>query len=668
MILLGVLAGLLLGLALGGRLESLINVRLRYALLIFLALVIRFGTQLAIANGVAVADALRVPLYGAAFAILAVALWVNRRQPGLALVAAGIAMNGLAITLNGGFMPVHPTALQLAGMTAADLSPTFNVLLPADLGIDFLLRTGFLGDVVPLPVPNLTNVTSPGDVAITIGLGWFVFATLRHGEPRPEPAGISLWSGTAGGRVPSSGPIDRPVMLGDTRGARPEAAGGGAVATRDGAVAVAVDEAVPPSVVAPVPMGRRIREHPYVRLGRDARFVSFLLGQTISLFGDRLHQVALGVLVLNLTGSALATGLVFLAATLPNLLLGPIAGTFVDRWDLKRVLIGSDLIRAALVLAIPLAAATDIVLVYPLVFLITAVSLFFRPAKAATVPRLVHPDDLLAANSATWTTETMADILGFPIAGLIVGIVGADLALAFWLDSASYILSALFLAAVFIPPVARQASSRVAGAVRTFIGELRDGWHVLRRQPVLFQNTLVSAVAQLSIGTTIALTVVYARDALDGRFIPYPESYAAIETAIGVGNLVGGLAVGLIGARMGKGHMVIAGFLVMGLATIVLGLTGNVLIALVAAAVSGVANLIYVIPTQTLFAQLTPAGFMGRVVALRSTLVFGALTGSMAVSGVAAEFLPVGIVIAGAGVITVLAAIAGWLLPAVRDA
>ncbi len=64
-------------------------------------------------------------------------------------------------------------------------------------------------------------------------------------------------------------------------------------------------------------MGRRIREHPYVRLGRDARFVSFLLGQTISLFGDRLHQVALGVLVLNLTGSALATGLVFLAATLP---------------------------------------------------------------------------------------------------------------------------------------------------------------------------------------------------------------------------------------------------------------------------------------------------------------------------------------------------------------
>ena len=125
--------------------------------------------------------------------------------------------------------------------------------------------------------------------------------------------------------------------------------------------------------------------------------------------------------------------------------------------------------------------------------------------------------------------------------------------------------------------------------------------------------------------------------------------------------------VGAIGSRLRKGWMVVIGFVVMGLATLFLGLTQNVLIALVAAFVIGVFNLVYVIPTQTLFAELTPEGFMGRVVAFRSSLVFGAMTLSMAVSSVAAEHIPVGTVIAVSGAITVLAGLAGALLPAVRD-
>ena len=164
------------------------------------------------------------------------------------------------------------------------------------------------------------------------------------------------------------------------------------------------------------------REHPYVGLARDARFSAFWMAGTISLFGDRLHQIALGVMVFALTGSALQTGLVFLAATLPNLLLGPIAGTFVDRWDQKRVMIVSDLMRAALVLAIPFVIEIGVVHVYWLVFLITTISLFFRPAKAAILPRIVRREDLTPANGAIWTGETFADIAGYPLAGLFVGV------------------------------------------------------------------------------------------------------------------------------------------------------------------------------------------------------------------------------------------------------
>ena len=307
------------------------------------------------------------------------------------------------------------------------------------------------------------------------------------------------------------------------------------------------------------------------------RFSTFWLAGTISVFGDRLHQIALGVMVLGLTGSAMQTGLVFLAATLPNLLLGPIAGTFVDRWDQKRVMIVSDLIRAGLVLTLPFVAEANVWFVYPLVFFVTTISLFFRPAKTAILPRIVRRDDLTPANGAIWTGETLADIAGYPLAGVFVAFLGTNLALAFWVDSATYIVSAVLLAGLVIPPAVREAGPRVTGAIAGFIEELREGWHFLRGEATLFQNTLVSVLAQLSIGATLALTVVYAERSLSGEIIPYPDSYAVIEAAIGVGNLAGGFVVGAIGARLRKGWLVVTGFAVMGLATIALGLTSNVL-------------------------------------------------------------------------------------------
>ena len=126
--------------------------------------------------------------------------------------------------------------------------------------------------------------------------------------------------------------------------------------------------------------------------------------------------------------------------------------------------------------------------------------------------------------------------------------------------------------------------------------------------------------------------------------------------------------VGAIGARLRKGSLVITGFAVMGLATIVLGLTSNELVAVGAAVVIGIFNLVYIIPSQTLFAERTPEGMMGRVVAIRSSIVMGALTGAMAISAGLADHLDVGLIIAFTGVLTVLAAIVAAWLPAVRDA
>ena len=639
MILLGLGLGLGLGLVAGGSVGRLVDSRLRWVVLIFAAAVLRFGGQVAITNGSEIADTLRIPIFVGAFALLVVVAWLNRTQPGFLAVAVGAASNGLAILANGGYMPVWQPALEVSGLGVQELQAGFHVLLPQEFGVDFLLHAGPIADIIPIPLPLITNVASIGDAFIGAGLGWFVFATLLRGSADPAGPGVTLGGGP---RTPESDEaltgFDRPVVLGRTRGA---------------------------------PLGSRISGHPYVRLARDPRFAAFWLAQTISLFGDRLHQVAIAVLVLAITNSPLAAGLVFFAATLPNIFLGPIAGTFVDRWDHKRVLVASDFIRAALVLLIPFAAAVNVILVYPLVFLITTVSLFFRPAKIALLPRIVRGDDLLAANSATWTADTIADIAGYPLAGLFVALLGtgtAGLGLAFFADSASYVLSGVLIALISVAPIVREKAVDIGNPIRTFADELVEGWRFLRHQPALFQNTLISTVAQMTVGVTLALTIVYARDVLDGSLIPYPQNYAAIETAIGVGNLLGGVAVGIIGARLRKGWLITVGFIVMGLSTVLFGLTDNVALALVLALVIGIANLVYIVPAQTMFMELTPNELIGRVIAFRGSLVFGSMTLAMAIAGVLAESVSAGLVIAGFGALMTLAGLVGALLPAVRDA
>ena len=175
-------------------------------------------------------------------------------------------------------------------------------------------------------------------------------------------------------------------------------------------------------------------------------------------------------------------------------------------------------------------------------------------------------------------------------------------------------------------------------------------------------------VGQLSVGATLALTVVYARDVLDGRLIAYPANYAALDGAIGLGNLVGGFAIGLLGARVRKGRLVVTGYVAMGLCTVALAATGNVLAALALMFGVGVGNMVFVIPTQTLFQERTPEVLIGRVVGFRFSVVFGAITLAMGVSGWLATIIGVTGVFALFGAFTVAAGVVGLLVPAVRDA
>jgi MFS family permease len=357
---------------------------------------------------------------------------------------------------------------------------------------------------------------------------------------------------------------------------------------------------------------------------------------------------------------------VFVAATLPNLLLSPIAGAYVDRWDAKEVMVVSDLLRAAIILLIPLAAVTNVVFVYPLVFAVTSISIFFRPARVVALPRIVREDELLTANSAMWIGETIADVIGYPLAAVFVTFLGSALPLAFWIDAATYGASAALIFSIVVPPIARRESE---GEERpTVRADLRAGYRFLRNETVLLANTLQATVAQFTLGVLIALTPFYAKGITAGLAVDEKAAYGFLEAAIGAGNLIGGFAIGFLGSRLARGKTVIVGYTVLGACVMALGLIGNLGLAIGLMFGIGVANMVFVIPSQTMFQERTPAEMLGRVVGFRFALVFGSMTIAMAVSGLIAASVGTAVVFILFGLITVLAGLAGLLVPAVRDA
>jgi DHA3 family macrolide efflux protein-like MFS transporter len=606
---LGVILGLVLGLAAGGRLDNLVDVRLRWWPALLVAAAARFGLDAALGVG-GVPEVVRMWLVLVTYVYLTAMLLANRSLPGITAAALGTVANGIAIVANGGWMPVWQPSLAAAGFDSTAVHSNFHVLLTTPVGTGFFAHAGLLADVIPIPIPIIQSVASVGDLLLGAGLAFFIFAAVVRA---PVLASVSI----------------------------PQA--------RTGAL-----------------------RHPYVRLATNGPFSAIWLAQVISSLGDRVHQIALVFLVAGATNkSPLALGLVFAAMTIPISLVGPLAGALVDRWNRKWVMVGSDLLRAGLVFAIPIVSGMSIGLVVGLVFLIAVASSFFRPARAAALPHVVPPEDLLTANSAMLIADTVSDVAGYGLGGLFVAFLGSALSLAFWIDGVSYLASAALVAAVVIPRIVpaggAQAGSGAGGAVASLRADVVDGWRFLRAETVLFATTVQASIAEYGLGALTALSPLLVAALPLGR-LDASAAYGFFEMSTGVGLVGGGVVIGALANRLPKGPAIVAGFTTVGVSLILFSVTGSLLVALALAAVVGIANVTFSIPSQTIFQQRTPDEMLGRVVAIRLALVNATLVVSMVTSGLFAQLFGVDVVLAGCGILTVAAGLAGLAVHAIRDA
>jgi MFS family permease len=358
---------------------------------------------------------------------------------------------------------------------------------------------------------------------------------------------------------------------------------------------------------------------------RKRSFTLLWIGQLISTIGSGMTTIAASILVYRVTGAALSIGLMLMAAALPSLAVGLLAGVFVDRWNRRWIMIAADLIRAALVGAIPLLLPFGIGWLYVIVMLATAAGQFFEPARASVVPELASDEELAAANAMMTVSDTGATMIGWAAAGLIA--TQLPIAWVFELDALSFLLSALCIVPIHLAPLCAAGAASVAGV----FDELRAGLRFLAGAPLLRTLFLVFVPVFLLFGFQNSLWLPFAVRALHATDF----QYGLLEGVPMFGFVIGSLVMAHVAGRLRAGLWVALSFMGMALGNIIFAQVSSVALAITAGLLINVMNAPSYIGRQLLIQRNTARDMRGRVnsaffVARDSALVLG-----MAAAGLA---------------------------------
>ncbi|MBN2404113.1 MAG: MFS transporter [Coriobacteriia bacterium] len=381
------------------------------------------------------------------------------------------------------------------------------------------------------------------------------------------------------------------------------------------------------------------------------------LGQLVSVVGDKVNQIAMGILVYEATGSMLQMGVMLAISTLPAALFGLPAGAFVDRSDRRATMIAADLLRAGLVLSIPLVVKLGIPAVYAVAFLVSTISLFFEPAKLSLIPEIVPEDELMAANSLDNATMSVSELFGLAFAGALVAILGYKV--AFFLDAATFVISAVFVSFISF----REVRQIVEQERIRLVEDIMRGLRHINDVPLL--KDLMGVYAIAAMGVAASVTAVYLL-ALQ-RYNAGAPGLAILDSAITIGLLLGSFSVGRTTTEA-SGRKFLLGLCAFGLFFGAVALAPSVAIAVPLLLVGGIANMWFQVPMATMIQKSSSGALRGRVFAAKATVSRLFTVVGFIGAGLLAERIGLGVAIAIIGGMVLVTGLAGFSRHALRTA
>ena len=351
------------------------------------------------------------------------------------------------------------------------------------------------------------------------------------------------------------------------------------------------------------------------------------MAQLVSIFGDFLAIFAVFSLVtFQLHGTATQVSMILVAYMLPLAIVSPLAGVFVDKWNVKWTMIASDLTRGVLVLA--LLFVRDLNAIYLIFLSMSTVSSFFVPAQSVAVRSIAPAAGLLAVNGLMSQAVQGSQIISPAIAGLLVQWFGANACFLF--DSVSFFFSAAMVMTLTIhrAPAAGAAASSV-------LSSMRQGFSFIFTHAVISFVILAMTAGMFAVRCFGALLSVYVRDILRSN----AALFGTLNSLIGVGMIVGTQFIHRVASHVSKQFLVLYGLGGMGIAVLFTALFGRVATTAAGMLALGFCAAFIMVPSQTLIQQETPHQLLGRVASSLMSLLAMSQVLAMFVAGPVAQQL-----------------------------
>ncbi|HZO74754.1 MAG TPA: MFS transporter, partial [Ktedonobacteraceae bacterium] len=361
-------------------------------------------------------------------------------------------------------------------------------------------------------------------------------------------------------------------------------------------------------------------------------FLKLWTGSTVSLFGSQITFLAIpftAILILHVTTAQMS--FLVLAEFLPSLLIGLFAGVWVDRWPRRPLLIVTDTGRALLLGSIPLMVFLGLLRIeylYAVAFLVGALTLFFNVAYGAFLPSLVDRKQLIDGNSKLEASNLLAQIAGPALAGWLIQLVTAPLAIL--ADAFSFLVSACSLCIIRVQEPRPERKERPH-----FWRDLSEGLHVLVQDPLLRPIAACDATLNFFGGIMDVVRVLYIVQVLHlGAFF-----FGIMFSIASSSALVGSLFNSWVTRKIGIGRTILFSAFTLALGWLLIPLAGGPPLMTMAVIIAGsllfgLSNTLFNVNTQSLRQQITPNELLGRVGASmqfigEGTLPLGALIGGV---------------------------------------
>ncbi|HIK32453.1 MAG TPA: MFS transporter [Oscillatoriales cyanobacterium M59_W2019_021] len=347
-------------------------------------------------------------------------------------------------------------------------------------------------------------------------------------------------------------------------------------------------------------------------------FILVWWGQLVSLLGSNLTEFALGVWVLQKTGSITQFALISLCIHLPNLLASPLAGAIVDRWERRRAMILSDSVSGVVEISIMVLAFSNQLEVWHIYIAVAISSLFgaFQwPAYTAAIAQLVPKQKLGRANGMVQVSRATAKILGPVIAGILVEIIGIKGILV--VDFGSFLFALVTLSIVRFPQLERTAprqNSKKSLGIGQLWSEMVSGWNYISVRPGLLMLMMFFMVTYFSEGLLQVLMWPMVLSNSSG------VGLGMVLSVAGCGMLLGSIAISAWGGPKRRIYGILLFMFLQGLCLLLGGIRPTVIVAAIVGFGYLFARPIIASCNQTIWQSKVPLHLQGRVFALQNVV------------------------------------------------